>query len=95
MHNPLRSEAEMFRLVVVIGCKLGEIATKRFTVPRRGKRVIHLDIVAEEFGRGLHAVITEVLASGDVSHLLVARVSGETPQGVVSDADLIALCADG
>jgi acetolactate synthase-1/2/3 large subunit len=40
-------------LLVVIGCKLGEIATKRFTVPGPGKRVIHLDILAEEFGRTL------------------------------------------
>jgi acetolactate synthase I/II/III large subunit len=39
--------------LVVIGCKLGEIATKRFTVPGLGKRVIHLDILAEEFGRTL------------------------------------------
>jgi len=37
----------------------------------------------------------QALAAGDVSHLLVARVAGETPQGVVADADLIALCADG
>jgi acetolactate synthase-1/2/3 large subunit len=48
--NGLIEEAD---LVLVVGCKLGEIATKRFTVPRRGKRVIHLDIVAEEFGRTL------------------------------------------
>ena len=48
--NGLIDEAD---LVIVIGCKLGEIATKRFTVPARGKRVIHLDIVAEEFGRTL------------------------------------------
>ena len=40
-------------LIVVVGCKLGEIATKRFSVPPKGKRVIHLDIVAEEFGRTL------------------------------------------
>ncbi len=38
-------------LLLVIGCKLGEIATKRYTVPPRGKPLIHLDIVAEEFGR--------------------------------------------
>ena len=31
--------------------------------------------------------------SGDgVSHLLVTRMPGETPQGVVSDLDVIALC---
>lgn len=38
-------------LLLVIGCKLGEIATKRYTVPPRGKTIIHLDIVAEEFFR--------------------------------------------
>jgi acetolactate synthase-1/2/3 large subunit len=37
--------------LLVVGCKLGEIATKRYTVPAAGKRVIHLDNVAEEFGR--------------------------------------------
>jgi acetolactate synthase-1/2/3 large subunit len=37
--------------LIVVGCKLGEIATKRFTVPAPGKTVIHLDIVAEEMGR--------------------------------------------
>ena len=37
--------------LLVVGCKLGEIATKRYTVPAPGRRVIHLDIVAEEMGR--------------------------------------------
>ncbi|RVT85315.1 thiamine pyrophosphate-binding protein [Rhodobacteraceae bacterium CCMM004] len=37
--------------LLVVGCKLGEIATKRYTVPAPGKTVIHLDIVAEEMGR--------------------------------------------
>ncbi len=41
----------------VIGCKLGEIATKRFTVPPAGKLVIHLDLVAEEFGRTTPATV--------------------------------------
>jgi acetolactate synthase-1/2/3 large subunit len=38
-------------LVVAIGCKLGEIATKRYSVPGPGKTLIHLDLVPEEFGR--------------------------------------------
>ncbi len=38
-------------LILVLGCKLGEIATKRFTVPPPGKIILHIDIVAEEFGR--------------------------------------------
>ncbi len=37
--------------LLVVGCKLGEIATKRYTVPAPGKPLIHLDIVAEEMGR--------------------------------------------
>ncbi len=41
----------------VIGCKLGEIATKRYTVPPKGKTIIHLDIVAEEFERTTPAVL--------------------------------------
>ena len=46
--NALIAESD---LIVVLGCKLGEIATKRFTVPPPGKRIIHIDNVAEEFGR--------------------------------------------
>ena len=37
--------------LLVIGCKLGEIATKRYTVPSPGRTLIHLDIVADEMGR--------------------------------------------
>jgi len=48
--NKLIEESD---LLLVVGCKLGEIATKRYTVPPAGKPVIHLDIVAEEFGRTL------------------------------------------
>jgi acetolactate synthase-1/2/3 large subunit len=46
--NGLIEEADC---LLVIGCKLGEIATKRFTLPLGGKPLIHLDILAEEFGR--------------------------------------------
>jgi acetolactate synthase I/II/III large subunit len=46
--NALIEEADC---LLVVGCKLGEIATKRYTVPPKGKTLIHLDIVAEEFGR--------------------------------------------
>jgi acetolactate synthase-1/2/3 large subunit len=44
-------------LLLVIGCKLGEIATKRYTVPPPGMRIIHLDISAEEFDRTLHPTL--------------------------------------
>ncbi|MBJ3777417.1 thiamine pyrophosphate-binding protein [Acuticoccus sp. 2012] len=37
--------------LLVVGCKLGEIATKRYIVPPTDRTIIHLDIVAEEMGR--------------------------------------------
>jgi acetolactate synthase-1/2/3 large subunit len=46
--NALLAEAD---LIIVAGCKLGEIATKRFSVPPPGKTIVHIDLVAEEFGR--------------------------------------------
>jgi acetolactate synthase-1/2/3 large subunit len=46
--NALIEEADV---ILVAGCKLGEIATKRFAIPSKGKTVIHLDILPEEFGR--------------------------------------------
>jgi acetolactate synthase I/II/III large subunit len=37
--------------LLVIGCKLGEIATKRYALPPASTPLIHLDILAEEIGR--------------------------------------------
>jgi acetolactate synthase-1/2/3 large subunit len=37
--------------LLVIGCKLGEIATRRYTLPPAGKPLIHLDVSADEIGR--------------------------------------------
>src|SRR5699024_4533366 len=37
------------------GCKLGEIATKRYVLPPENSRIIHLDILAEEFDRTTRA----------------------------------------
>jgi acetolactate synthase-1/2/3 large subunit len=37
--------------LVVIGCKLGEIATRRYALPSAPTALIHLDILAEEIGR--------------------------------------------
>ena len=44
--------------LIVVGCKLGEIATKRFALPPAHIPVIHLDIVAEEIGRCIPAEIS-------------------------------------
>ena len=43
--------------LVVVGCKLGEIATKRYALPSRSIPLIHLEIVAEEIGRCLPAAV--------------------------------------
>src|SRR5262249_45768985 len=37
--------------LLVVGCKLGEIATKRYALPPETVPLIHLDILAEEIGR--------------------------------------------
>jgi len=37
--------------LLVVGCKLGEIATKRYALPPDAVPLIHLDILAEEIGR--------------------------------------------
>jgi acetolactate synthase-1/2/3 large subunit len=43
--------------LIAVGCKLGEIATKRFQLMPRGVPLIHLDIEAEEIGRTTPAAI--------------------------------------
>lgn len=48
--------------ILVVGCKLGEIATKRYTIPRPGIPIIHLDILPEEIGRWAH---TDLAMWGD------------------------------
>src|SRR5262252_1147471 len=37
--------------LLVVGCKLGEIATRRFTLIPPTKRIIHIDVSPEEIGR--------------------------------------------
>jgi acetolactate synthase-1/2/3 large subunit len=37
--------------LLAVGCKLGEIATKRYSLPLEGTPLIHLDSTAEEIGR--------------------------------------------
>jgi acetolactate synthase-1/2/3 large subunit len=43
--------------LVVVGCKLGEIATKRYALPSQSLPLIHLDILAEEIGRCRSAAV--------------------------------------
>jgi acetolactate synthase-1/2/3 large subunit len=48
--------------LLVVGCKLGEIATKRFTLMPSGVPVIHVDVLPEEIGRTTR---TDVALAGD------------------------------
>jgi acetolactate synthase I/II/III large subunit len=43
--------------LLVVGCKLGEIATKRYALPPVSIPLIHLDILAEEIGRCRQATV--------------------------------------
>ena len=44
-------------LILVVGCKMGEIATKRYSLPAPHIPIIQLDILAEEIGRSMPAEI--------------------------------------
>lgn len=48
--------------LLVVGCKLGEIATKRYALLPPAVPIIHLEVVAEEIGRCAHA---DVALAGD------------------------------
>ncbi|MEI8147070.1 MAG: thiamine pyrophosphate-binding protein [Alphaproteobacteria bacterium] len=48
--------------LIVVGCKLGEIATKRFSLIPAGKALIHIDVLPEEIGRTTR---TDVALAGD------------------------------
>ena len=85
--NALIDEADV---LLIAGCKLGEIATKRFTIPPKGKTVIHLDIVAEEFGRTYQPTIA---LWGDVREGirdLAAALSGDAKRLQAERADYVA-----
>jgi acetolactate synthase-1/2/3 large subunit len=54
-------------LIFVVGCKLGEIATKRYSLPPAEVPLIHLDILAEEIGRWAS---TDLALWGDIGATL-------------------------
>lgn len=70
--------------LLVVGCKLGEIATKRYTVPPAGKTLIHLDISPEEFGRTVEPDLT---LWGDAREGI-----GELATALASDAERLRAC---
>ncbi len=52
--NDLISQSDC---LLVVGCKLGEIATKRYSLPAPDQTLIHMEIVAEEFDRTLQPTL--------------------------------------
>src|SRR6202140_1808228 len=76
--------------LIVVGCKLGEIATKRFALPPAHIPIIHLEIVAEEIGRCHPA---EVALWGDARaglEDLAEALAGDAVRARAARADYLA-----
>jgi acetolactate synthase-1/2/3 large subunit len=76
--------------LIVVGCKLGEIATKRYALPPAHIPLIHLEIVAEEIGR-CHAA--EVALWGDARaglEDLAEALAGNAVRARAARADYLA-----
>jgi len=77
--NDLIAEAD---LLIVVGCKLGEIATKRFSLIPAGVPLVHIEIVPEEIGRTTRAdVALAADAKLTLEDLLAALPAGPLPDG--------------
>lgn len=77
-------------VLIVVGCKLGEIATKRFQLLPPGVKVIHLDIYPEEIGRTTAA---DLALWGDAQcglEDLAAALAGEAAKAKAARAAYVA-----
>jgi acetolactate synthase-1/2/3 large subunit len=76
--------------LLVVGCKLGEIATKRYELISHGTPIIHVDVMAEEFGR---TAVPDLCLWGDARETLVDlldALNGETRALFADRADYVA-----
>ena len=75
--------------LIVVGCKLGEIATKRFSLIPPGKTVIHIEIDPTEIGRTTR---TELALVGDARLALedIATALGSGKSAVAKRASYLA-----
>lgn len=75
--------------LLVVGCKLGEVATKRFQLIGAAKTVIHVDILPEEIGRTTR---TAIALAGDARLTAedLAAALGDGTQRVARRADYLA-----
>jgi len=68
--------------LIVVGCKLGEIATRRFQLIPAGTPLIHIDILPEELGRTTRA---DVALAGD-ARLALADLAAALGDGAAARA---------
>lgn len=76
--------------LLVVGCKLGEIATKRFALIPPGKPVIHVEINPEEIGRTTR---TSVALAGD-ARLTLLDLAAALGSGTTTAAKRAAYLAE-
>jgi acetolactate synthase-1/2/3 large subunit len=77
--NEMIAEAD---LLIVIGCKLGEVATRRYGLMPAGIPLIHIEVVAEEIGRTTRATIGLAAdARLALEDLLAATAGTALPEG--------------
>ncbi len=84
--------------LLVVGCKLGEIATKRFSLPLGGKPLIHLEVWPEEIGRTTPATVALVGDAGegltDLADMLGDGAAARKSIRVAYGAEVVAKMAE-
>ncbi|HRD78172.1 MAG TPA: thiamine pyrophosphate-binding protein, partial [Hyphomicrobiaceae bacterium] len=76
--------------LIVVGCKLGEIATKRFQLIPPGKPVIHVEIVPDEIGRTTR---TDIGLVGD-ARLVIEDITAALGDGKAAAGRRAQWCAE-
>lgn len=75
--------------VIVVGCKLGEIATKRFQLFKSSTPIIHIDVVPEELGRTTPAAVALVGDAAATLDALRQAMSSEARRAQTARADVL------
>ena len=76
--------------LMAVGCKLGEIATKRFQLLPSGTPLIQLDVLAEEIGRTTHVHAGMCGDAGEGLKALLAELSDSASRQKADRADYAA-----
>jgi len=85
--NDLIESADCF---LVVGCKLGEIATKRYALLPREVPLIHLDVLEEELGRTTRAELALWSDAGAGLDDILAAVGDDAARQKAARADYVA-----